>query len=74
MLRNEEIVRLKVREAIQRGLEAQQIQRALKEQKSQQVASRSVVQVPVTHSSSKMQTKPGRAHTLLLPLIAFLKF
>jgi hypothetical protein len=73
MLRNEEIARLKVREAIQRGLEAQQIQRALKEQKSQQAAVRLAVRVPVTRSNSKLQTGPGWLHALLLPLITFLK-
>jgi hypothetical protein len=74
MLRNEEIARLKVREAVQSGLKAQQIQRALNEQKSQQAAVMFGVQVPVPYFSSKAQTRPGWLHALLLPLIAFLKF
>jgi hypothetical protein len=73
MLINEEITRLKVREAVQSGLKAQQIQHALKDHKSQQATAMFVIPIPATHSSSKLQTGPGWLHALLLPLITFLK-
>ena len=74
MLPYEEIARLKVKEATQSGLKAQQIHRIMQEQKLDRKSHRYTGIVPVINSNFKLQTTLNLMYHLLFQVITGLRF
>ncbi len=72
MLLQEELARIKVQDAVQSGLRAQQIHRALQEQKLDRKSVGFHGNISAVHF--KIQTNPARLQNVLLQVIAVLQF